>query len=65
MGPRTLAGAIALSLLLLVAPASAGEGVEIGAEAPDVSGGDFINTEPVKLSELKGRLILLELFSTT
>ena len=63
MGPRTFAGAVALSLLLLATPASAG--VEIGAEAPEVTGADFINTEPVKLSELKGRLILLELFSTT
>lgn len=63
MGSRTLAGAFALTLLLAVTPASAG--VEIGADAPEVTGGDFINTEPVKLSELKGRLVLLELFSTT
>ncbi len=60
---RTLAGAVALSILLTATPASAG--VEIGAEAPDVTGQGFINTDPVKLSELKGRLILLELFTTT
>ena len=60
---RTLAGALALSLLLVPAPASAE--VEVGADAPDMSAQEFINTEPVKLSELKGRLILLELFSTT
>ena len=63
MGPRTLAGAIALSLCLVVTPASAG--VEIGADAPDFSGGEFINSEPFKISDMKGRLILLELFSTT
>lgn len=63
MRVRTLAGALALSLCLAATPASAG--VEIGAAAPDFSGGEFINSEPFKLSDMKGRLILLELFSTT
>lgn len=56
-------GALALALVLSSGTASAG--VEVGSEAPDFDSGEFINTEPVKLSELKGRLILLELFSTT
>lgn len=67
MRTRTLFGAMALSLLLMTVPAGAEEreGVPIGTEAPDVVAGDFINTEPVKLSQLKGRLVLLELFTTT
>ena len=63
MRPRTLAGALALTLLLAATPASAG--VEVGAEAPDFDGGEFINSEPFKISDMKGRLMLLELFSTT
>lgn len=59
----TLAAAAALYALLLVTPGYAE--VEVGAEAPDLGAKDFFNTEPVKFAELKGRLILLELFSTT
>jgi hypothetical protein len=59
---RCLLGALAL-VLMLSSPASAG--VEVGSEAPDFGAGGQFNSEPVKLSELKGRLILLELFSTT
>lgn len=61
---RHLAGAAALAILLSASPAAA-EGVAVGADAPDVTAQGFINTDPVKLSDLKGRLILLELFSTT
>ena len=60
---RTILGATALEFLFMATPASAG--VDVGADAPDVTADSFFNTEPVKLSELKGRLILLELFSTT
>jgi hypothetical protein len=60
---KTFAAAAALSTLLMVSPAHAG--VEVGADAPDFDAKEFINTEPVKFSELKGRLILLELFTTT
>lgn len=59
---RMLVGALAL-VPLLAAPASAG--LEVGAEAPDFSAGGCLNSEPISVGELKGRLILLELFSTT
>lgn len=51
------------ALAVLAHPASAE--LAVGAEAVDVEARAHINIEPVKLSELKGRLILLELFSTT
>ena len=60
---QALAAAAALSSLLLVSPASAA--VEVGAEAPDFAAKEFVNTEPVAFSDLKGRVILLELFTTT
>ena len=59
---RTILGATALSLLLMTSPAYAE--VEVGAEGPDVTGDGYFNTDPVKMSDLKGRLILLELFGT-
>jgi hypothetical protein len=53
----------ALLVLLSAAPASAE--LALGDPAPDVTSADYINTEPVKLPDLSGRLILLELFKTT
>lgn len=58
--------ASALGLCLLAAPASAGSGIELkeGDAAAAFEGKDFINTDPVSLKSLRGRVVLLELFST-
>ncbi len=64
---RALAPA-ALTLAFLVAPVSlpsAHAELELGAEAVDVSAQEYVNIEPVKLVDLSGRLILLELWKTT
>lgn len=58
-----VAGALALGVLFSAGPASAG--LEVGAEAPSFEAADYINTEPVQIADLSGRLILLELFKTT
>ena len=55
----------ALAFLLFLAPATVRGELAAGAEAGEVQAKEYINSEPVKLSELKGRLILLELFKTT
>ncbi len=39
--------------------------VPVGDAAPDVKAEVYLNTEPVTVANLKGRLILLELFTTT
>ena len=64
MRKQLAAGALALCVLLSAGPAMAG-GVDVGAEAPSFGAGAFINTEAVSIEDLAGRLILLELFSTT
>ncbi len=62
--PALLAGGFALStLLLLAAPARAR--LAPGVVAPDFEGKDWFNTEPTSLRDLRGRLVFLELFSTT
>lgn len=53
----------ALVFALGAVPAQAG--LEVGAEATEVSAAEHINIDPVTLNELKGRVILLELFTTT
>lgn len=55
----------ALAILLALAPAAARAEVEVGADAPDFSAEEYLNTEPVALADLSGRLVLLELWKTT
>ena len=57
-------GALALSLFIGSSAPAYGE-VAVGDEAPDFDAAHYFNSEPVKISDLKGRLVLVELFSTT
>ena len=54
---------LALTIAIGYVPAIAE--VETGAEAPEVDAKEYINTEPITLSQLSGRLIFLELWKTT
>ncbi|MCA9316323.1 MAG: hypothetical protein H6806_01000 [Planctomycetes bacterium] len=63
--PRWLSAMAPAALLLGLAVGPAHAGPEVGADATDVSAQAHINIDPVTLNELKGRVILLELFSTT
>ena len=56
---------LALAILLLLGSGTVRAEVETGVDAPDVTAGAELNTEPVTLAGLKGRLIFLELFTTT
>ena len=60
---RALLLAFALVATLAVAATTA-QAADVGDVAPEFEGGDFINCESVSLKELRGRLILFELFST-
>jgi hypothetical protein len=63
--PVRLAALGLAALLALSAAPSARAELEVGAEAVEVEAKEYVNTEPVKLSDLSGRLILLELWKTT
>jgi hypothetical protein len=65
---RLFLGAMALvftGALVFAQAAPASAAIEVGAEAPDFGSDGAINSEPLNLSDLKGRLILLELWKTT
>lgn len=62
---RNLMKSIALVLVAAAGAAPARAEIAIGAEAPAFEGREFINTPPVKLSDLKGRVVVLELFRTS
>ena len=56
----------AAAVALLAVPAFAGPtSLGPGDAAVDFEGKEFVNTEPVSLRGLRGRIVLLELFSTT
>jgi hypothetical protein len=63
--PFSVLGAIAFASVvgLLPAPRAAAQLGE-GDLAPDFEGKDFVNTSPVSLKTLRGRLVFIELFST-
>ena len=55
-------GAVLVTAAWFAAPARA---VDVGDPAPDIEGKEFFNTEPLSLKDLRGRVVLLELFSVT
>ena len=64
MSTRIAAIGLAALLALSAAPSARAE-LAVGEEAVEVEAKEFVNTEPVQLSDLSGRLILLELWKTT
>jgi len=57
---------IAVLALAVVASASAASAdVEIGKDAPEIAGRDYIHVEPIKLADLRGRVVLVQFFRTT
>ena len=62
--PRLATLGFAALLVFSAAPSARAE-LAVGEEAVEVEAKEFVNTEPVKLSDLSGRLILLELWKTT
>jgi len=61
---RLAAFGLAALLALSAAPSARAE-IPVGEEAVEVEAKEFVNTEPVKLTDLSGRLILLEIWKTT
>lgn len=56
---------LVLCFALAVPAAAEGVGLGEGDRAAPFEGKEFVNTDPVSLKSLRGRMVLLELFSTT
>ena len=54
---------LGLALVLVMALAPAGARPRPGAAAPDVSGGPWINSRPLTLAELRGRVVLVDFWT--
>jgi len=50
-------------LLGTPAPAHAQRGARIGQPAPDVTGGPWINSEPLSMDKLRGRVVFVEFWT--
>ncbi|HLN87559.1 MAG TPA: hypothetical protein VK200_13880 [Candidatus Limnocylindrales bacterium] len=62
---RFSAFTIGLVLLLSIwaASAKAGAALTNGAAAPDVAGENWLNSKPLSMGELKGRVVLVEFWT--
>jgi hypothetical protein len=60
---RSLVAALALAASsLLAAPSEAG--VKVGDPAPEMEGKEFINSKPITVKGLRGRVLLYDIFRT-
>lgn len=60
---RALALTVAVLLVGLGAGEAAGILVKVGQAAPEVTGGPWINSEPLSLAGLRGRVVLVEFWT--
>jgi len=59
-----LAAALAVAGLgLLAAPARGERGARIGQPAPEITGGPWINSEPLSMDKLRGRVVVVEFWT--
>jgi hypothetical protein len=58
---RTLIAAVALAAL--VANGAYAQALRIGAAAPDFAGGPWINSTPLTIEALRGRVILVDFWT--
>ena len=56
-------GALAIATLALAATAGAQRGARVGQPAPEIAGGPWINSAPLTLEKLRGRVLLVEFWT--
>ena len=59
-----VAAVAAVALAALASARAAFADVEVGADAPEIAAREFIHVEPIKLEDLRGRVVLVQFFRT-
>jgi hypothetical protein len=54
---------VVASVVFVGAPNVAGETVRVGAPAPELATGRWINSEPLSLRQLRGKVVLVEFWT--
>jgi hypothetical protein len=57
------AAVVAVALAALGALPAAGQALRLGQPAPDVAGTRWINSEPLTIAGLRGRVVLVEFWT--
>ena len=60
---RAVAGLLLGSLALAADPVAAQRGPRVGQPAPEITGGPWINSEPLSLWRLRGRVVFVEFWT--
>jgi hypothetical protein len=66
LGMRQATGwALVLAIAMLLLPPSAGaqRGLRVGQPAPEITGGPWINSEPLSMDKLRGRVVYVEFWT--
>ena len=63
MSLRAMLAAAVVAGLLSAAPPASAIGVRIGQPAPEITGGPWINSGPLSMVELRGRVVLVEFWT--
>ena len=61
---RIRSSALLVALTVLIAGVAAGQIEAIGTPAPDITGGPWINSEPLSLERLRGRVVLIDFWTS-
>jgi hypothetical protein len=64
MNSRSLSGLVlALAVVLAAVGPASGQLLQVGAPAPDITGSSWINSDPLSLAMLRGRVVLVEFWT--
>ena len=65
MSLKPLAAVLLATGLALGSPAAgaADRGVHVGQVAPEITGGPWLNSEPLSMEKLRGRVVLVEFWT--
>jgi hypothetical protein len=63
MNLRTLAVVAVTAGLLGTAGPAAAIGLRVGQPAPEITGGPWINSEPLSMEKLRGRVVFVEFWT--
>ena len=61
--PAVVVIALMTIVLSFVGATSAQNGVRVGQPAPEIAGGPWINSEPLSMEKLRGRVVFVEFWT--
>jgi len=56
-------GALAATAVMAIPPAGQAVATRVGQPAPEITGGPWINSEPLSMEKLRGRVVAVEFWT--